>query len=70
MRPECLGALKKCIHLMGFRTYDLPACSIVPEPVRHRVPPWKWQEVCESGRGSRNNNETASYVMLRFDAGV
>jgi hypothetical protein len=39
MRPEGLSKLKKFIHLIGFRTCDLPACSIVLEPLRYRVPP-------------------------------
>jgi hypothetical protein len=28
--PEGLGKLKKFIHLIGYRTRDHPACSIVP----------------------------------------
>jgi hypothetical protein len=32
MRLEGLGKLKKKIHLIGTRTRDLPACSIVPQP--------------------------------------
>jgi hypothetical protein len=31
MRLEELGQLKK-IHLIGTRTRDLPACSVVPQP--------------------------------------
>jgi hypothetical protein len=31
VRLEGLGQLKK-IHLIGIRTRDLPACSIVPQP--------------------------------------
>jgi hypothetical protein len=31
VRVEGLGKLKK-IHLIGTRTRDLPACSIVPQP--------------------------------------
>jgi hypothetical protein len=31
VRLEGLGQLKK-IHLIGTRTCDLPACSIVPQP--------------------------------------
>jgi hypothetical protein len=31
VRLEGLGKLKK-IHLIGTRTLDLPACSIVPQP--------------------------------------
>jgi hypothetical protein len=31
VRLEGLGRLKK-IHLIGIRTRDLPACSIVPQP--------------------------------------
>jgi hypothetical protein len=34
VRLEELGKLKKCNYLIGFRTYDLPACSIVPQPTR------------------------------------
>jgi hypothetical protein len=30
VRPEGLGELEKLIHLIGSRTSDLPACSIVP----------------------------------------
>jgi hypothetical protein len=37
VRPEGLGKLEK-IHLMGTRFRDLPACSIVPQPLRYRVP--------------------------------
>jgi hypothetical protein len=36
-RLERLGTLKK-IHLIGTRTRDLPACSIVPQPTT--LPPW------------------------------
>jgi hypothetical protein len=32
VRPEEVGQLKKFIYLIGSRTRDLPACSIVPEP--------------------------------------
>jgi hypothetical protein len=32
--PEGLGKLKKFIHFAGFRTRDLPACSVVPLPLR------------------------------------
>jgi hypothetical protein len=31
MRLEGLGILKKSHHLIGNRTRDLPACSIVPQ---------------------------------------
>jgi hypothetical protein len=44
MRPEELGKLKKFIHLIGSRTHDLPACSTVTQPLRHREHPHplKW----------------------------
>jgi hypothetical protein len=29
---EGLGKLKKSIHIIGTRTPDLPACSILPQP--------------------------------------
>jgi hypothetical protein len=32
VRLEGLGNLKKCSDLIGNRTRDLPACSIVPQP--------------------------------------
>jgi hypothetical protein len=32
--PEGLGKLKKCIHLIGSGTHDLPACSIAPLPLK------------------------------------
>jgi hypothetical protein len=35
-RPEALGKLEK-IHLIGTRSHDLPACTIVPQPLRYRV---------------------------------
>jgi hypothetical protein len=35
---EGLGKLKTFIHLTGFRTNDLPACSIVPQLRCYRVP--------------------------------
>jgi hypothetical protein len=38
MRPEGLGKLKKKNHLTGSQTHDLPACSIVSQPLRYRVP--------------------------------
>jgi hypothetical protein len=41
-RPEGTGKLEKKIHLIGTRSSDLPACSIVPQPLRYRVPPFIW----------------------------
>jgi hypothetical protein len=37
VRPAGLGKLKKFIHLIAPRTLDLPACSIVPQPLRPKV---------------------------------
>jgi hypothetical protein len=39
VRPEGLGTLIKTIRLIESRTLDLPACSLVPQPLRYRVPP-------------------------------
>jgi hypothetical protein len=39
VRLEGLGKLKK-IHLIGTRTRDLPACSIVPQPTT-TLPRWE-----------------------------
>jgi hypothetical protein len=38
VRPEELGEMKKCINLFESGTRDLPACGIVPKPLRCRVP--------------------------------
>jgi hypothetical protein len=37
VRPEGLGKSKKFIHLNGPRIRDLPACSLVPQPLRYCV---------------------------------
>jgi hypothetical protein len=37
VRPEGLGKLEK-IYLIGTRSLDLPVCSLVPQPLRYRVP--------------------------------
>jgi hypothetical protein len=37
VRPEILGKSEK-IHLIGTWTRDLPACGIVSQPLRYRVP--------------------------------
>jgi hypothetical protein len=37
VRPEGLGKFKN--HLIGYRTRDFPVCSILPYPLRYRVPP-------------------------------
>jgi hypothetical protein len=39
VRPEGLEKLKKFIHLIGSCICDLPAFSIVPQPLRYRVTP-------------------------------
>jgi hypothetical protein len=39
VRPERLGKLKTFTHLIESRTRELPAFSIVPEPLRYRLPP-------------------------------
>jgi hypothetical protein len=37
VRLEGLSKFKKFIYLMGYRTPDLAACSIVPQPLRYHV---------------------------------
>jgi hypothetical protein len=37
-RLEGLGKLIKCIRIIVSRTLELPACSIVPQPLSYRVP--------------------------------
>jgi hypothetical protein len=37
MRPQGFGKLEK-IYLIGTRYRDLPVCSLVPQPLRYRVP--------------------------------
>jgi hypothetical protein len=38
---EGLAKLKRIIHLIGSRTRNLPACSIVPHPLRYQVTGWE-----------------------------
>jgi hypothetical protein len=38
VRMEKLGKWKKLIHLIGARIRDLPACTLVVQPPRYRVP--------------------------------
>jgi hypothetical protein len=38
VQPEGLGKLEK-IHPIGTRSHDLSVCSIVPRPLRYRLPP-------------------------------
>jgi hypothetical protein len=38
VRLEKLGKFKKLIHLIGARTRDLPAYSLVAQPLCYRVP--------------------------------
>jgi hypothetical protein len=38
MRLKGLAKLTKFNYLVGSRTSDLPACSIVPQPLRYCVP--------------------------------
>jgi hypothetical protein len=40
LRLEGLGKLKKFSDHFGCGTRDLPACSVVCEPLRHGVPPF------------------------------
>jgi hypothetical protein len=35
---EGLGIYKNYIHLIGSRTHDLPACVVVYQPLRYRMP--------------------------------
>jgi hypothetical protein len=37
LRLEGLGKLKKCNELIGSGTRDLPACSVVPQPLSYRM---------------------------------
>jgi hypothetical protein len=39
MQPEGLGKWKN-IDLIGPRTRDLPACSILPQALHYHVPPY------------------------------
>jgi hypothetical protein len=46
VRPEGLGQLKKSSDLIGDRTRDLPASSIVPQPTTlPRAPTSSWYGV-------------------------
>jgi hypothetical protein len=47
VRSEGLGKLKTFIHLIGSRTLDLPACSVMLQPLRYRVPQDRFLYVIE-----------------------
>jgi hypothetical protein len=47
-RLEGLGKLKNFVHLIGARTRVLPACSMVPQPLRYRVPVPRESRACPS----------------------
>jgi hypothetical protein len=38
VRPQGLGKFKKFIHFIGSRISDIPACSVVLQPLRYSVP--------------------------------
>jgi hypothetical protein len=38
VQPEGSGKLMKFDYLIGSGTHDLPACGVVPQPLRCRVP--------------------------------
>jgi hypothetical protein len=48
VRPEGLCQWKNPVTIEN-RTCDLPVCSVVPQPLRHRVPS-KWWECCWNSR--------------------
>jgi hypothetical protein len=43
VRPEVLCKWKKSSDTIGNRTRNLPVCSAVPQPLRHRVPLSTWR---------------------------
>jgi hypothetical protein len=53
--PEGLGKLKKFIHLIGCRTRNIPACSIVPECYIQRRRSVYWDRFL----GSKNDREVS-----------
>jgi hypothetical protein len=46
--PEGLGKFRN--HLIGNRTRDLPVCSIVPQPLRYRVPRYVYRPLVKPVR--------------------
>jgi hypothetical protein len=76
---EGLGKLKKCIHLIGSRTRDIPACSIVPYPLHYCVPPIitassfviseNTEHCCLGGRGGNYNRNLIKNVAGRSKLG-
>jgi hypothetical protein len=57
VRLEMLGKLKKFNHLIGSRTRDLPACSILPQPTT--LPP---SPSCINN--SNNNNINNKFIVV------
>jgi hypothetical protein len=67
VRLEGLGNLKKIIYLIGSRTSDLPACSIVPQPLLYRVPLLHKMCLNCTGLSMVQQNGFVVNVILRSD---
>jgi hypothetical protein len=65
VRPEGLGKLEK-IHLDGTPSRDLPVCSIVPQPLRYRVP-YRYQDDIKM---DLKQNEDENYIQMTQDIAV
>jgi hypothetical protein len=62
MRLGGLGKLRR-IHLIGTRTRDLPACSIVPQPTTLPCAPNNKYVCSECVIGKISNYFSALYIM-------
>jgi hypothetical protein len=65
---EGLNKLKKKIHLIGTRTRDRPACSIVPEPTTLRHTPFHTLTYYKSVQvATELNNRSITYVSTHLE---
>jgi hypothetical protein len=80
VRPEGLGELEK-IHLIGKRSRDLPVCSLVPQPLRYRVPPHcidnrrylmsnKYERMVAYGEQEWTREEAAVVYLNMYSGGI
>jgi hypothetical protein len=69
VRLEELGQLKKFIHLIGSRTCDFPACSIVPQPTALPRDPTETADVIEMENLTLSCDGSSHFIPNSFLAG-
>jgi hypothetical protein len=69
VRLEGLGQLKKSNDLIGYRTRDLPACSIVPQPTTLPRAAFSCEFACKAVIWQRGSTHIAIHGHF-FESGI